>query len=190
MFRKIAACAALVFLGGCATGAADKDLSFGPDSKKALVVLGLENLEQWRGMSVGVIFKGLDANRKLDRRDFYVSNGNGWLAMQPVEYLVVEVDAGTYVADATMTHNGVQQTMIRYCKGTLTFDAPAGKAVYIGNFAAPPLNSGIGVRPVAPHLEAAVAKMAEFPNIKQGLTQGQVTPVSYPDPERCTGFRQ
>jgi len=114
MFRKIAACAALVFLGGCATGAADKDLPFGPDSKKALVVLGLENLEQWRGMSVGVIFKGLDANGKLDRRDFYVSNGNGWVAMQPVEYLIVEVDAGTYIADATTAHQDANATATNF----------------------------------------------------------------------------
>lgn len=189
MFKQVVAGVALLALGGCATGAADKDLQFAPDSKKALVVMGLENLEDWRGMSVGVIFRGMDANGKIDRRDFFVSNGNGWLKMQPTEYLVVEVDAGTYFADGTSTHNGFQQTMIRYCKGTMRFDAPAGKAIYIGNFVAPPLNSGLGVKPVAPHLDAATAKMAEYPGIKQSLTAVEPTPAPYPDPDRCIGYR-
>lgn len=187
--RKIAVGISLLLAGGCSTGTADKEIQFHSGSSKALVVLGLEGLNAWRNHAVRVNFRGLSVNGKLDKRGFSFSNGNGWRVMQPIEYLVAVVDAGTYVASATVTDIGVQTRYAVYCRGTVRFDAPAGKAVYIGNFTAPALGAyNIGY--AAPRFEMAAAKLAEFPNVTQGLVEARPVPILYPKPDdSCESWR-
>lgn len=165
-------------LGGCMTGAADKEIQFGPDSKTAIVVFGWEGLDRWRGLTVAMQFKGVDANGAQDGRQFFVSNGNGWEEMQRVEYYVVEVAAGAYVAHSTHTHLGYGQNIALFCDGTVRFEAPAGKAVFIGNFVAP---RGPGAVTLAlPQFAQGAAKLAEYSNVKQSLELAQMRMTPYP----------
>ncbi|MDX2236576.1 MAG: hypothetical protein NW203_03340 [Hyphomonadaceae bacterium] len=167
----------------CATGAASTDLQFSPDSDKAIVVLGLEGLDAWRGMSVYVYFRGVDAAGAFDDRSFSVSNGNGWRPMGPQEYFVVDAEPGAYVVSTASTYIGMSQTITTFCLGTVRFEAPAGQAVYIGNFLAP--RGGSTVVPSPPDFGAAAAKLREYANVQQSLTQAQTQDVPYPPSRAC-----
>lgn len=176
----------VVVLSGCATGAADRAMVFDATSSKAVVVLGWNGLDGWRGRSVGISFRGVDPDNRLDKRAFFVSNGNGWEAMKPIEYFVLEVDPGTYIANSTVSSNGMQQMFAAFCLGTVRFEAPAGKAVYIGNFEAP---EGIGaVRTSPPDYEAAKIKLREYSGVKEALTEALMRKSPYPNSECRRGF--
>jgi len=173
-------------LCGCATGAADKDMVFDSKSSKAVVVLGWVGLDGWRGRSVGISFRGVAPDNRLDKRSFFVSNGNGWEAMKPIEYFVLEVDPGTYIANSTVSSNGMQQMFAAFCLGTVRFEATAGKALYIGNFEAP---QGIGaVTASPPDFEAAKVKLNAYLGVKEALTESLMRKSPYPDSECRRGF--
>lgn len=173
-------------LSGCATGAADKGITFGSTSSKAIVVMGWRGLDGWRGQSVGISFRGVDLSNHLDKRSFFASNGNGWEAMNPIEYLVLEVEPGTYIANSTVSGNGMRQLFVSFCQGTVRFEAQAGKIVYIGNFEAP---RGLGaVTAAAPDIEAAKAKLKEYPGVKGDLVESLMKKSPYPDSECRRGF--
>jgi hypothetical protein len=185
MFR-VFAIFLIAMLCGCATGAADKGMMFDSNSSKAVVVLGWTGLDGWRGRSVGISFRGVDTANHLDKRTFFVSNGNGWEAMKPIEYFVLEVDPGAYVANSTVSSNGVQQLFASFCLGTVRFEASAGKAVYIGNFEAP---EGLGaVTASPPDFEAAKVKLSEYPGVKEALAESLMRKSPYPDSECRRGF--
>ena len=175
--------AAALALSGCATGAASTDLQFTPDSERAIVVIGVEGFDQWRGMSALLHYRGVDASGNFERRNFSVSNGNGWMPMESTEYFVVEVDPGTYVASGMMTHTGYSQINTTFCLGTISFVAPAGQAVYVGNLQVPRMGASILPRP--PNMEAAAAKLSEYPGVQQSLTPAVMQDVPYPPSRMC-----
>ncbi|MES2256006.1 MAG: hypothetical protein V4559_13315 [Pseudomonadota bacterium] len=181
VFKAIVMSVSLLAMAACSTGAADKDLAFDPTSNKAIVVFGWEGLDGWRGATVGMSFRGVDSAGALDKRNFYVSNGNGWEAMKSAEYYVVQVEPGSYVASSTVTSLGRGNNVTVFCLGTVGFDAPAGQVVYIGNFAAP---KGIGAIKVAPpNMGAATEKLATYPKINQRLIPSPIRKADYPSPE-------
>jgi hypothetical protein len=181
MFKWIATGAALLALGGCTSGV-DKDIQFGPDSSKALVVIGVVGLDQWQDNAFGMIFRGVDGAGAMDSRAFTVSNGSGWKTMNPVEYFVIEAEPGPYVIAETDTVLGIRQEFTRYCQGTWKFELPRGKAVYIGDFVA--AKDGVAV-PALPHPEAATAKLTQYPHVAQSLTQAKLQRVAYPASRFC-----
>lgn len=185
--RAVFAAAALA-LTGCATGAASTDLQFTPESERAIVVVGVEGFNQWRGMSALLNYRGVDEAGNFDRRSFSVSNGNGWLPMEATEYFVVEVDPGTYVASGMITHSGNMQINTMFCLGTISFEAPAGQAVYVGNLQVPRIGATILPRP--PNMEAAAAKLLEYPGVQQTLTAAEMQDVPYPPSRMCERGRR
>jgi hypothetical protein len=174
-------------LVGCATGTAPAGLQFTPQSERAIVVIGVEGLDQWRLMSARLSYRGVDASGNFDKREFSISNGNGWRAMQPTEYFVVEVEPGAYVATGVATHTGNANTYATFCLGTVRFDAPAGQAVYVGNVYLPP--GGFTLRPRPPRVAEAAAKLAEFPGVQQTLSEVEMREAAYPPSRQCDRSR-
>lgn len=146
-------------------------------------MIGIEGFDQWRWLSASLSYRGVGADGNFDRRSFSVSNGNGWMPMNKTEYFVVEVDPGTYVASGVATHNGYKQTYTTFCLGTISFVAPAGQAVYVGNVQVP--LRGATILPSPPNMEAATARLAEYPGVKQSLTPAAMRNVPYPQSRAC-----
>lgn len=139
-------------------------------------------------MSALLRYRGVDAAGNFDGRSFTVSNGNGWMQMESTEYFVIEVDPGAYVASGMMTHTGYQQTNTTFCLGTISFVAPAGQAVYVGNMHVPRLGATIMPRP--PNMQAAAAKLAEYPGVQQTVTAAEMQNVTYPPSGMCDRARR
>jgi hypothetical protein len=173
---------ALAALVGCATGEASKDIVFGADSKKAIIVLGWEGLDQYGGTSLRMQFRGTSMLGPFDDRYFSLANGKGLVERQPTEYFVAEVDPGYYVVDSVDVRWS-QEVIVRMCKGTIKFYLAPGKVTYIGNFAS--TYGGAAVTSAKPHPQAAAAKLAEFPRITQPMTMATVSNVPYPKREDC-----
>ncbi|TWB18901.1 hypothetical protein [Nitrospirillum bahiense] len=177
--------AALIATGtllGCATGEASKDIVFSADSKKAIVVLGWEGLDQYGGTSLRLQFRGTSMLGPFDDRYFSLANGKGLIERQPTEYFVAEVDPGYYVVDSVDVRWS-QEVIVRMCKGTIKFFLAPGKVTYIGNFAS--TFGGAAVKSAKPQPQAAAAKLAEFPHITQPMTVATVSNVPYPKREDC-----
>lgn len=177
-------CAASVMvLAGC-THTVPADIKFDAANPKALVVIGLEGLDHWQGRSFSLSFRGIDASGKIDGRSFTVSNGDGWVERNPTEYYVVEIEPGAYILDMASTDTGLRITYARYCEGTSKFEALAGKAAYVGNFAAP-AGPGAAAHLAKPHFDAATAKLLQYSQIRQTLEQTEMRPVPYPKGSYC-----
>lgn len=186
MFKLIAALFGLLLLGGC-TGAADKSIAFGPSSPKALVVIGVEGLDNYKENALGIIFRGLDVSGGLDSRSFWVGNGDGWRNNQPTEYYVVEAEPGLYIAELTLAAVRLERYYNRYCDGTWKFTLAPGQVTYIGNFYAKP--NGAEAVPVAPHPEAAAAKLAEYPQVEQKMAVARLEKAPFPQSRFCDMLR-